>query len=439
MKLFLAAATALFVALPAMAEGYQINTLSAKQNGMGHTGTALKLGAESMFFNPAGLAFSDKTLDLSGSVTGLKADASCIYDGVTYKTNNGVSTPLSFNAAFRIYDNLQAGVSFYTPYGSGIDWSKTWPGSILNERVSLKTFVVQPTFAWRITPKLAVGAGLTIAWGNVDLDKALVSGTSFDAVIAGLGIPGVPQLGHTAAASVNLKGTADVALGANVGVMYDIDERWTVGANFRTRMGMKVQAGKATVDYANSTVESILESRLGLLNHSDFAASMPMPWVLSAGVSFRPVDRLILAADAQLTGWKTYRSLNISFPEPLQAFDQHIVKNYSNAWCFHLGAQYALTYRFDIRAGLMVDTTPVNDDHYNPETPGMTKIEPSVGLSFRPIDRLSIDLSMLYVAGLGANGVKCGYDDLLLQKQMEFKADYRVHAFAPAIGIAYSF
>ncbi len=29
----------------ASAEGYQINTLSARQNGMGHTGTALKLGA----------------------------------------------------------------------------------------------------------------------------------------------------------------------------------------------------------------------------------------------------------------------------------------------------------------------------------------------------------------------------------------------------------
>ncbi|MDE7459746.1 MAG: outer membrane protein transport protein, partial [Paramuribaculum sp.] len=46
-----------------MAEGYQVNTLSAKQLGMGHVGVAMKLGAESMLFNPAGLAFSDKTLD----------------------------------------------------------------------------------------------------------------------------------------------------------------------------------------------------------------------------------------------------------------------------------------------------------------------------------------------------------------------------------------
>ena len=108
-------------ACAAMAEGYQINTLSARQLGMGHTGTALKLGSESMIFNPAGLAFSERTLDISASVTSIKADAKAIHDGATYRTDNGISTPLAVIAAFRTYDNLQAGVSFYTPYGSAIN------------------------------------------------------------------------------------------------------------------------------------------------------------------------------------------------------------------------------------------------------------------------------------------------------------------------------
>ncbi len=129
---------------------------------------------------------------------------------------------------------------------------------------------------------------------------------------------------------------------------------------------------------------------------------MPCPWILKLGVAYKPIEDLTLAFDAQLTGWNTYRELNIIFPDPLQSFNQTITKDYRNAWCFHLGAQYALTKRFDLRAGLMVDTTPVNDAYYNPETPGMTKIEPTVGFSFRPIDNLSIDLAMMYVAGLGS-------------------------------------
>lgn len=438
MKKILLASALLLSSIAANAEGYQINTLSAKQLGMGHTGTALKLGAESMIFNPAGLAFSDHTLDITASVTGIKADASTIYHGSTYKTDNGISTPLAFNAAFRIYDNLQAGINFYTPYGSAINWTNNWPGAVLNQKVNLKTYTVQPTFSWRITPRLSVGAGLMITWGSVNLDKALISGTTFDAMMGALSLP-IPELGHAAAASINLNGTSAVALGGNFGIMYDITDRWTAGINFRTRMGMKVAAGIATVSYANAAVEGVLESKLSLINESNFSASMPCPWILNFGASYKPIDALTLAADAQLTGWKTYRQLNISFPDPLQSFDQQITKNYSNAWCFHLGAQYALTKRFDVRAGMMIDTTPVNDSYYNPETPGMTKIEPTVGLSFRPVGGLSIDLSFMYIAGLGADNVGCPYTDMLTGAQLDFRADYRVHAIAPSFGVSYSF
>lgn len=440
MKKILLGSAALLSSLSLMAEGYQINTLSAKQLGMGHTGTALKLGAENMIFNPAGLGFSDKTIDITGTVTGIKAIASAEYEGTKYETQNGLSTPLAFNASFKIYDNLQAGISFYTPYGSSINWTNNWPGSMLSQKVKLQVYTVQPTVAWRITPKLSVGLGMMIAWGKVDLDKALISGDSFDKAIAAMGLP-INPLGHTAAASVNLTGTSVVALGANIGAMYDITDKWTVGVNFRTKMGMKVNAGTAAISYANRAIEEFLENtaHLGLLNESNFSAEMPCPYILNIGASYKPVSKLTIAFDAQFTGWKTYRQLDIEFPEPLQGYNQNIPKNYSNAWCFHLGAEYALTDRFDIRAGLMVDTTPVNKEHYNPETPGMTKIEPTVGFSFHPIDRLSIDVAFMYIAGLGENNASCSYKDLLLNTERTFTADYNVRAFAPAIGVSYSF
>lgn len=424
-------------AMSMMAEGYQINTLSAKQLGMGHTGTALKLGSESMIFNPAALGFSNRTLDISGSVTGIKAIATADYNGGKYQTKNGISTPMAINASFRIYDNFQAGISFYTPYGSAIDWTKDWPGAELNQKVNLKVFTVQPTFAWRITPKLSVGAGLMISWGNVNLDKALVSGRSFDALMGAMGV--TSNLGESAAASVNLKGTSDVALGANVGIMYDINSKWTVGADFRTRMQMKVPAGVAQVDYATETARKVLEQKVGLINEANFSAAMPCPYVLNVGASFKPDERLTLAADVQLTGWKTYRTLNIEFPDNIKDFSQHITKDYRNAMAYKIGAQYALTDRFDLRAGLMIDTTPVNKNYYNPETPGMTKIEPTVGFSFRPIERLSIDFSFMYIAGTGEDDAKCTYMDLLTRQPVTFEADYHVHAFAPAIGINYAF
>ena len=437
MNKFALAAAALLVSTGAWAEGYQINTLSAKQLGMGHTGTALKLGSESMIFNPGALGFSDRTLDISGSVTGIKAVATATHKGQDYRTANGLSTPLAVNVAFKVFDNLQAGVSFYTPYGSAINWTNDWPGAELNQKVDLKVYNIQPTLSWRITPKLSVGVGMMISWGSVDLNKALVSGSSFDKLAASQGLPS--NLGNAAAASINLKGTSQISLGANVGVMYDIDKHWTVGANFRTKMGMKVEAGLAHVDYANEMARVALEKTLGLINEANFKSEMPCPYVLNVGVAYKPIPRLTLAADLQYTGWKTYKNLNIEFPEHLAPFNQHIRKDYKNAFAYHVGAQYAVTDRTDLRLGLMVDTSPVNKEYYNPETPGMTKIEPTVGFSFRPVKNLSVDVAFMYIVGTGEKNAKCTYTDLLTQQPVTFEADYHVHAFVPSIGISYTF
>ena len=437
MNKFALAAAALLVSTGAWAEGYQINTLSAKQLGMGHTGTALKLGSESMIFNPGALGFSDRTLDISGSVTGIKAVATATHKGQDYRTANGLSTPLAVNVAFKVFDNLQAGVSFYTPYGSAINWTNDWPGAELNQKVDLKVYNIQPTLSWRITPKLSVGVGMMISWGSVDLNKALVSGSSFDKLAASQGLHS--NLGNAAAASINLKGTSQISLGANVGVMYDIDKHWTVGANFRTKMGMKVEAGLAHVDYANEMARVALEKTLGLINEANFKSEMPCPYVLNVGVAYKPIPRLTLAADLQYTGWKTYKNLNIEFPEHLAPFNHHIRKDYKNAFAYHVGAQYAVTDRTDLRLGLMVDTSPVNKEYYNPETPGMTKIEPTVGFSFRPVKNLSVDVAFMYIVGTGEKNAKCTYTDLLTQQPVTFEADYHVHAFAPSIGISYTF
>lgn len=453
MKKILLTMAAAAIALPIFAEGYQINTLSARQGGMGHTGVAQKLGAESMYFNPAGMAFMTEDVDITAAINAVVPTAKAKIDGAWYKTDNKVSTPMMINAGFSIYDNLKAGVSFYTPYGSAINWGENWPGAILNEQVSLKTFTIQPTVSWRIMKNLSVGVGLNMAWGSVNLDKGLVNPSTLDKILA------LQQqeyrFGHTMPASVNLTGKSEFGWGFNAGVMYDINDKVSVGVSYRSKMMMKVEKGDASLTYANDIARTILQNDLDLLNQSNFTAEMPMPSVLTFGVSYKPANRLLLALDAQFTGWGAYKTLDIEFlDDKLKAYDQHITKDYKNAWAFRVGAQYGVTDRFDARAGLVVDMTPVNDNHYNPETPGMTKLTPSVGFSFRPVEGLSIDFSLLYVAGLGANGVKCDYADLLAPKYNQvaqaiglptlpvvntLSGDYKVHAFSPSLGFSYSF
>ena len=451
-SLILAMAT--LCSLTAAAEGYQVNTFSARQEGMGHEGVAMKLGAESNIFNPAGVVMSDKTMDFSAGMSAIMATCTSTYDGNEYTTDNNVSTPFNISAAFSIYDNLSAGISLYTPYGSSINWGKNWPGAVLNQSVDLKVFTVQPTVSWRIIPGLSVGAGLMISWGNVDLNKGLVTAGSLNALqtlmVAGGQLPGVLHEFVTTPASVSLSGKSEIALGYNVGVMYDILPNLTFGASYRSKMEMKVKKGDASVEYGNEVATALLGATLDELSTTNFSSAMPCPYVLTFGLAYRPISKLLVSFDAQLNGWKTYKTLDIEF-EGLPDFAQHLTKNYKNAWTYHLGAEYALTNRFDIRAGLMIDTSPCNKNYYNPETPGTTKIEPSVGLSFRPVKNLSIDASFMYIHGVPVKNAIGNYEDFLAKKfpameplfgispEGSFTADYRLHAVIPAIGISYSF
>lgn len=453
-SIILAAMAAL--ALSASAEGYQVNTFSSKQLGMGHAGVAMKLGAESILFNPGALAMSDKTFELSGSITAISADAWANSNGVKYETDNDISTPMNISSAFKIYDNFYGGIALFTPYGSGINWGEHWPGAVLNQNVKIKVFTVQPTVSWRPLKNLSVGAGLMINWGSVDLSKALLTGASLNPLLKAMGMPDEAMYPSEAApASVNLKGSSNLALGFSVGALWDINKQWSLGLSFRSRSLLTVEKGDARVSYSGAA-EEMLTPILDNLNNTNFHASLPAPYVLTLGTAFKPIDNVTIALDVQLNGWKTYKSLNIEFDD-LEDFNQSLTKNYKNCLTYHVGAQWGVTKRCDLRCGLMIDTNPCDKNFYNPETPGQLRIEPSVGLSFRPMKNLSIDLAFMYVHGCGTDNATGVYDNLVykvataaqmtpemlnalgIKPQGSFSADYKVRAYMPSFGLSYSF
>ena len=220
------------------AEGYQVNLLSAKQSGMGHTGVAMKLGAESMHFNPAGMAFMEQTYDFSAGVSGIMTKAKYSHDGYHAKTDNDVSTPFYVYAGFKIYDCLAAGISLTTPYGSGIKWPDTWKGADLVKDITMKAFVLQPTISWRPLDNFSVGVGLMLSTGSFDLSRALLTGQNLISMgllnssnASDFGFSNLEDVKELNMISAKLHGKSSIKAGVNVGVMWDINKQWSVGAS----------------------------------------------------------------------------------------------------------------------------------------------------------------------------------------------------------------
>lgn len=445
---------------PVFAEGYQVNVLSTKQTGMGHVGTGMKLGAESMHFNPAGLVFMDHAFDFSAGVSAVMANAKYTKDNYSEKTDNPLSSPVYVYAGFRIYDNFAAGIAFTTPYGSSLKWPKDWKGSNLIQDISLRSYVIQPTFSYKICDRLSIGAGLDLAIGKVELSRALFSPSEFQQLGTGLEMnPNIPEavkgpivntireIDGAVPVSATLNGKAKIRAGFNVGIMFDASEKVTLGLSYRSRIKMKVKTGEAELNYASLKIEQLFvqlgqlspDIAVPPLNEGTFKAELPLPSNTTLGVSYRPSKRWEVALDLQYVGWNAYDSLNVQFTQNvLNGYSIKAEKNYKNTIIARVGGRFSATDRLDVRAGIYFDQSPIRSDNYNPETPGMNKMGFSGGLSFEPVENFKIDFAFLYIQGFCRNG-SYNFTNVVTKQAEVFSGRYHSNAYTASLGLSYKF
>lgn len=441
------------------AEGYQVNLQSAKQSGMGHTGVALRLGAESMHFNPAGMAFMTSKFSFSAGVSGIFSTIS--YEngaGKSVDTDNSMSTPAFFYAAYKATDDLAFGLSFTTPYGSSLKWGDNWAGAHMVQDISLKAYYFQPTVSYKIADNLSIGAGMMIMAGSFDLNKGLIArgylNPLADAVSAQTGgmiaNPFDPSYNDVVPASVNLNGDAKLAYGFNIGILYDLNDAISFGLSYRSKVSADVDSGDAKISYSDAKVEGYFEATnaaltnlgkaplLPPLDKGTFSASLPMPANTTFGVAYKASEKLTLTADLQFVQWSEYESLSFDFsPSSLDKADVTVEKNYDDTFVYRFGAEYIANDMFTFRAGAYYDETPVDKTKYNPETPGMNKLGLTMGSTITLMKGFNVDLAFTYINGANIEGsVK---DPNTFVPNTAFAGTYSSQAFIPSVGISYNF
>lgn len=491
MKKLLTLLLAVAAATDLSAEGYQVNNLSTRQTGMGHVGTAMKLNSESIFFNPAATVFQGSKFDLSVGAAGILSYCTYtpsptmengLYAGnrPEWKSDNKMSTPIYAYFNYKPADRWAVGVGFFTPNGSTMNWGDNWPGAHLVQEINLAAYTVQPTVSFKICDQLSVGAGLMVTWGNFDLSRSMlpVGENATTKMIAG-GLQQVASQYNAAAQqyeaagdvakaaeykamaqgatqsaataydnaliSAKLEGDSKVAVGVNAGILWDINPEWSLAMSYRSRMNMKVKTGHGTLNYRDPFVQAVLEASKMIpgLDQGTFSAELPLPTTVTWGVSFRPAVKWEFAVDLQWVGWSAYEALNVEFNEKELGIDPiYSVKNYSNTLTFRFGAQYRACDWLTARMGMYVDESPVSSDYLNPETPSMTKVSYTAGLSFRPRKYVSIDLAYCYVSSAdpertGSYPIYSYQDNTKLESI--FSGNYKLHAHVLSFGLGFNF
>ena len=473
------AAAAVLSVFTANAEGYQINSQSARQWGMAHTGTALKLGAESMLFNPAGMAYMNSKFDVSLGTIMIKSKVEFEQESYKHQTDNPLSTPIFGYIGYKPCKNLAIGVSLTNPAGNSLVWGDNWKGATMIQNVSLKAFSIQPTVSYKIGDIVSLGAGLMIDFGSFSQNKGLTAVGQFDALgtlagqlsslIPALDViqPAIESFAGQTPVGIGLNGKSKVAYGVNLGAMVNITPKLTLGVTYRSKMKLSVEDGDAVLNFANNNAESLVNilknfdlqslagslppavlaqipvdvlkqtqanlTTMSYLDGAKFSASMPIPSIFSVGLAYKPTEAWTVTAEAQMTGWSAYDKLELVFRTAAGEITQSFEKNYKNTVAARLGAEYIASDFITVRAGAYMDTPPVDFDNYNPETPSADSYGITAGVSLNPIENLAIDLSCGYLRGKKTTGT---FNDSTVGA---FTAYYTKSAIMPGVAVRFNF
>lgn len=387
--------------------GFQLNLLGVRQIGMGHVGVALSPDASSVVFNPGSLAFYEKRAEISIGGSLVYSNAAFKNDDLFYtnETDNPVGTPINIFASYRIHENVTYGLGIYTPFGSTTDWGEDWLGRNLIQDISLKAIFIQPTVSVKLNDKLGIGAGLVIATGSVDLNRA---------------IPTTPE------GSSNLNGDA-LSYGGNIGIFYQPVDKLNIGIDFRSKVIMDVNEGEATFNVPNALIVGD-----NFPSSTTFDAKLPLPSTLTVGIGYNVSNKLFIETDLSWVKWSDYTSLDFDFAndEDYSSLDDSKnPRNYKDSYIIRLGAEYTASEKLDLRAGAYFDPAPSNEKLLNPETPDTDRVGMTLGASYDISDRFTAVTSLLYIVGTERD---------IAYEPSGFSGTIKSAAFIPGISISYS-
>lgn len=357
--------------------GFALYEYSARGTAMGGATVANKAEPASLAVNPALITELDGTQAQLG-LTVVTANAKTTVAGQQRGLKNDVWYLPNFYVTQKWSDQVSVGLGGFSRYGLGGEYKnwETWAGSQLAYKVKLETFSFTPTIAVKANDEFSVAMGL----------EAMVIGFTQNSTL----MPG-PAANATA---YEISGSG-VSWGGNFSFIYRPEwaEKWSLGAMYRTKVKQNL----------NGRIHAGMEHATRNIFDDDAKGAITLPDSLTAGVSFRPTDDLILEAGIVGTFWSAYDQILIEYSDRESTPTIHNKKDYKDTYRLNLGAEYNLNPNWAVRAGYVFDKSPINKHEMDTLVPVDDRHIVSVGAGYHN-DTWSVDLSYSHIFAKNLSG-----------------------------------
>jgi long-chain fatty acid transport protein len=364
------------------------------------------------------MSFLDKKFNLSvgGNALLAKTRFQSSQFNQTAATDN-LGTPFSLYATYKINDWVSAGLAVYTPYGSSVAWDQDWAGAHLVNNIDLAAIFIQPTISFKVGDVFSIGGGPIFVQGSVNFNRNLT--------------PNPVLSNNGSGTDVTLDATGISASGYNVGMMFKLSKKVTLGMDYRSEIIMEARGGSAQF----ADVPAIAAASF---TNTTFSADLPLPAEFTTGISYKASDKWLFAFDYNYAKWSVYKSLDVQFNNGLPTSVNP--RNYKDASTYRFGAQYKASEKFTVRGGYYIDESPVQGGYFAPETPRNDSVGYTGGFTYQINSKLGIDMSFLYLHFDEVNNSYDYFDDPTTTNGLtSFGGTYKSSVFSPGIGITYGF
>jgi long-chain fatty acid transport protein len=356
--------------------GFSIYEQGAKATAMGGAFIAQANNVSGVFYNPAGITTQEGFKIGLGTTIIMPSFAfqgpTNIDPNLYTKANEAVFPPATFYATYKISDDFSAGFGFYTLFGLGSDWDKTWPGRQLATVSEVQTFYFNPVIAYQIMDGLSIAAGFSAVYATVSLEKSVYYGIR--------DVMGESKLEANT-----------VGYGFNVGLRYALNEKLSIGAVYRDNVMLKFEDGDAKFDFPTSA-NPIVNAEIGsLFPNTKGSADLELPNLMGFGVAYQFSDRLIAEFDWMQLGWSSYDELKLVFEKPVGgSYESVAERKYEDSYSLRFGLEYMVDKQLAVRLGFLRDNHAVPDARVEPSLPEGDRSLYSMGLGYTTGD-LTID------------------------------------------------
>jgi len=371
------------------AAGFALFEQGARGMGFGGAFTAQASDPSAIFHNAAGLAFlKGRQLYLGGTLVAPRSrftgDNPFPGTAVTEESDVGIVIPPAVYYSQGFSERLALGVGVNVPFGLKTQWKDPdrYSGRYISTLAELKGFSVNPTVAYRLADRFALGAGVDIRFSSLTLERRVPVVNPFSQKVVD-------------AAAVHLESDTNTGLGFNVGLLAKPTENLSIGAAYRHRV--KVDYGGSARFQPLPTGNAQLDQRVAAslpLGDLPISTAIVFPGIASVGLAQRWGDWTV-EVDFNWYDWSTFSRVNLLF-EGREDLNEVIQEDYQDSFQTRFGVERVLNDTWTVRGGYFWDETPSPPASVSPLLPDADRHGFALGATWKS-GSLRLDAATWYL------------------------------------------